>query len=50
MKKVLPVYKNDGPLEGRFMRHRNLLKQITPPEALRHIERGAISPLLYMRA
>jgi len=46
-REVLTVYEADGALDGGLgVCCRNYAhKTITPPEALRHVERGAISPI-----
>ena len=43
MVKILAVNKGNSALNGGFEGHSPSLKKITPPEALRRVERGAIS-------
>ncbi len=47
MEKILTVYENDRTLDTRLNRHCKPLQKITPPEALRQVEWGAISDIYY---
>jgi len=41
VEEILPVHEGHGPLQGRLSSHEHAAQRITPPEASRHVERGA---------